>query len=158
MVRILILVAALMFGVSILLALLPSIVNTNEATRTQSASDTGLSCSTAVGETSCEVTISTRHEYATNSQMTVSETSPSSVDRTATTTVATDRRTLTVAGLTQSTSYLFNVSYAEIADNVSEGLNDLMSLMPILLVIGFIAVVLISAFVVMGGGRRGAFG
>lgn len=157
MVRIIVLLGSMFVGIAIMLAVLPDLVDLNETTRTASASDAGSTCTTGVGETSCSFNLSTPHEYSDTTQMTVNETSPSSVDRTSTTTVAANRQTLTVSGLGSSTVFLFNVDYKDRAVNVSSGLNDFMRQIPVLVIIGFFAVVVIAAVVVIGGRPGGAF-
>ncbi len=159
MVRVVVMFIGIFAGLAILLAILPDLVNLNERTRTAAASDTGSTCTTGSGETSCSFNLADPHEYSNTTQMTVNETSPSSVDRTGSTTVESNRQTLTVAGLTESTVYLFDVTYKERAENVSDGLNDFMRQLPVLVVLGFFAVALIAAIAVIVGGSKpgGAF-
>lgn len=154
MIRALVVVAIMLVGGAIMLAIMPDIVNRNEDVRTDAAEDTGLTCSTGAGETSCSITLDVEHEYSDTSQMTVSETSPSTVDRTATTTVGSDRKTLTITGLTANTSYIFDVDYRQQAANVSDGLNDFMRVLPPIVVIGFFALVVIAGAFVIGGNSR----
>ncbi len=146
------------FGlVSIMLAILPDLIDLNEAKRTDDAAETGLVCSTGVGQSSCNIVLAVKHQYSDTTQMTVTETSPSSVDRTSTTTVDPDRVTLIVGGLVASTAYTFNVDYKQIAANVSDGLNDFLRQVPVLVVIGIFAVALLAAVAVIGGRPGGAF-
>jgi hypothetical protein len=145
MLRGLMLVGALIFGMFFALAALPSIVSESEETRTQPAQDVGLMCATGALETSCAVTLTTPHQYATTAFMTVQETSPGSVDRTSTSSLAANRETVTVASLASGQAYVFTVDYMEKATNVSENLNDILRLMPLILIVGFVVLVLVVA-------------
>lgn len=157
MARILLLMLGMFGLVSVMLAILPDLTDINEETRTDPTTATGLACTTGVGETSCIITIPTNHQYSDTTQMTVTETSPSSVDRTSTTAVGSDRTSLSVSGLASSTSFLFDVDYREIAANVSAGLNDFLRQVPVFVVIGIFAVALLATVAVIGGRPGGAF-
>lgn len=88
--------------------------------RTAPATD-GLACSTGVGETSCIVTISVASAYEGTDEMTVEETSPSSVDRTATSTLS--GTSVTVGGLSGSTAYEFTINYRRVTAGLPVELN-----------------------------------
>jgi len=75
-----------------------------------SVTQPGLTCSTGVGETTCTITLLVAHETATCTNLTVTETSPGSGAKTCGG-VAADKTTVTVTGLTASTSYTFSVAY-----------------------------------------------
>ena len=101
-----------------------------------------MGCSTGVGQSSCDVTLASTHAYADTTAMTVTETSPGATDRTATSSLnASDRTTLSVGGLSPSTAYGFTVDYAVVDSNVSGSLNQLLTSLPLLLVIGLLAIV-----------------
>ena len=92
--------------------------------------------------------------------MPVTETSPGAGDHTSSTTIAADRVTLTVTGLSASTSYNWSVDYTERAALVSAGANKVLSRLPLFLVIGLMAVAVagaIAAWAQFGGGRSRRF-
>ncbi len=130
------------FGFAILAAMLPDIVDRSETVRTNTSQETGLNCSTGVGEMSCDVTLTAMHAYPNTTAMTVTETSPGSADRTALSSLnASDRTTLSVGGLSASTAYTFTVDFAVVDSNVSGSLNQLLASLPLLLVVGLLAIV-----------------
>ncbi len=141
-------VVALAFTGIVLAIILPSIVSQSEGIRTVDAEAAGLTCTTPVGITTCSTTLPTEHEYTNTTRMTVTETNPGSVDRTATTTVGSDRVTLTITGLAANTVYTITVGYAEQAAGISNSLNGLLRVMPVLLLLGGFGVV-VAAFVVV---------
>jgi hypothetical protein len=138
----------LSFAVLIVTATLPKVASTIASVRTDAAQDAGLNCSTGSGETSCEITLTDESAYPDTSAMTVTETSPGSADRTSSTTVQADRTTLTIAGLTASTSYTFTVDYDAVAADIDGPLNSLLVFVPFLWGIG--ALVLVVVAVVVG--------
>ena len=110
------------FGFLILSVTIFPISQKVNSLRTAQVTDTGLACATGVGETSCTVTLSALSAYepiAFTGNAVVSETSPSSVVRTSTTVLNSNLNTITIQGLTQSTSYLFNVEFYKVADSVA---------------------------------------
>jgi len=140
----------LIFVVTLVLSQLPNIASEITDVRTDPASQVGLGCATAAGETSCTLTLAADHAFPDTSAMTVTETAPGSADRTSSTTVQTDRSMITIAGLSESTSYTFNVDYAVVAPDVDAGLNAFLTFMPFIVGVG--AVVLVVAAVVIGFG------
>ena len=110
------------FGFLILSVTIFPISQKVNSLRTAQVTDTGLACATGVGETSCTVTLSALSAYepiAFTGNAVVSEASPSSVVRTSTTVLNSNLNTITIQGLTQSTSYLFNVEFYKVADSVA---------------------------------------
>lgn len=92
-----------------------------EATRTDSATDSGLNCTTNPGETTCAVTlVSGEHQWSDTAFMTVTRTFPSSEDDTAASTLGTDRETVTIAGLTPSTTYSWDIDYLILNPDIAE--------------------------------------
>lgn len=138
----------MVFVIVIVTVTLPAITAANEDVRTDSAQETGLSCSTGVGETTCTLTLAAAHAYPDTSGMVVTETSPGSTDRTSAATVQADRTMVALTGLTASTSYMFTVDYAVVATNVSSGLNAFLSFVPFLW--GFGGLVMAAVAVVVG--------
>ncbi len=130
------------FGFVILAAALPDIVNRSETVRTNTTQETGKGCSTGVGQSSCDVTLIASHAYADTTAMVVTETSPGSADRTSNSSIsASDRVTVTVSGLSASTAYVFTIDYAIVDPSVSGPLGQLLASLPLLLVVGLVAVV-----------------
>ena len=105
-------VFALMVGLMVMIAVFGTIVTLANEARTVEAIEAGLMCSTDVGETSCVITLVSPHAFAfTADGMVVLETAPGSTDRTSTSSLASNRTTLTVAGLSASTAYTFTVTH-----------------------------------------------
>jgi hypothetical protein len=147
----------LAIGLIAMLVMFPDIISLNETARTQAAQDVGLGCtSDTLGK--CTLTISSAHEYSTNTFMTVTETAPGSVDRTAGTTVQVNRTSLDLTGLsTTPTVYTFTVDYTERNALVSEGANEFLSRLPLILVLGLLGVGVggsIAAWSMIRGGSR----
>ena len=138
------------FVVTLVIAVLPTIASEVTDVRTDPSSQVGLGCSTGVGETSCTLTLAADHAFPDTSAMTVTETAPGSVDRTSTTTVQTDRSMITIAGLTASTAYTFDVDYVVVAANVSTELNAMLTFLPFIIGVG--AFILVVAAVIIGFG------
>ena len=80
--------------------------------------------------------------------MTVTETSPSSADRTTDTTVGADRVTLSLTGLAATTTYTFTVDYEKVDAQASTatGLPDFLILAPI-----FFVLMMLVIGVIVGG-------
>lgn len=125
-----------------------------EAARTQNATATNLACTTGSSDTTCNITLPTQSQYSylgnfTNasgtlvSGGTVEQTSPTSADKTAASTIATDRVTITVSGLASSTSFLFTVNYLELASGVDQNTSNIMQYIPLLLVLGAVFVAML---------------
>lgn len=120
--------------------LLPDIVSGAESARTDDAAES-LGCTTGVSTPSCNVTLSDEHAYADTTAMTVTETSPAAGDRTSGTTVAADRVTLGITGLSAtSTAFTFDVDYKVVDAGVSTMLNGVLSRFGIIIVLGLLAV------------------
>lgn len=132
-------VATLGLAFAFLVVLLPDIISGAEAARTEDASE-ALNCSTGVSDTSCDLSLTDEHAYAGTTELTVTETSPGSGDRTSDSTVGTDRVTITVASLATSTAYQFDVDHRIVDPNVSAMLDGVMSRFGILIVLGLLGV------------------
>lgn len=130
-----------------------SVNEQTEAARTRSVTDSNIStCSTGVGVTSCDLTLSETSQYSDISVNggTVLETSPSSVDRTTTSTLNQERTIVTVTGLTASTAYLFDVSYFGLAAGVDQTTSSLMQYIPMVIVLGVVFISLLWLLSTMG--------
>lgn len=120
--------------------ILPDIVSSAENARTDAAAE-ALGCTTGADEATCDLTLSEEHAYADTTALTVVETSPGAGDRTSNTTVGEDRVTLTVAGLSAtSTPFTFDVDYSVVDPDISAMLNGVLSRFGILIVLGLLAV------------------
>lgn len=134
--------------VAIFIALLLFSANSSVIEAVGLARSTGatesLNCSTGVGQTSCDVTLSSASAFSGMEYVTVTETSPGSVDRTSGSTLASDGVTLTVGGLVASTAYTFDVGYRHVRDGVPGPLNAAMQA-PLQVLIGFAGVLVAIA-------------
>ena len=108
------------------------------------------SCATGAG-TSCSVTLDNAHIHAGTTHMTVTETSPGSSDRTATSSLSNvDRTTLTISSLTTATTYNFTIAYERRNSNITAQVNDMLSIFPAGFFFGFfvlIGIAVVMAFV-----------
>lgn len=147
-------IAFVFFLLMILIPVLPDLIDRTEDARTDSEQETGLACSTGVGETSCSVTLAEEHAFEDTTAMTVTETSPSSVDRTTNASLASDGVTVTVGGLSASTSYEFTVDYLVLAPGLSGPADRFLRAFGIWVVIG---VFILVGYLVMTGTFRPSF-
>ena len=146
------------FGFLILSVTIFPISQKVNSLRTAQVTDTGLACATGVGETSCTVTLSALSAYepiAFTGNAVVSETSPSSVVRTSTTVLNSNLNTITIQGLTQSTSYLFNVEFYKVTDSVANAthLDSLLKRFNLIFVIGTLLVLVVGVGLSFSYGR-----
>ena len=118
----------------------PDIWGEVESARTVDVSDTGLGCSTGAGETECSFSLSEENAYATNYGITVTETSPGSADWSSSTSIGTDRTTVTISGLAGSTAYLFDVDYKGVNPQLTDDANNLLERSTLFLVAGAVLV------------------
>lgn len=104
--------------------------------RTDAASES-LSCTTGTGETSCTIALTDAHMHYDTTEMTITETSPGSADRTSTTTVAAgDHQSIAITGLSASTAYTFNATYVKQASGITGELADMLKLYPLIFLWG----------------------
>ena len=152
-------VVILLLSFVITSSMMEQVNQANEDVRTQARTATGLGCTVASNATSCDITLPSKHQYDTLARATVTETSPgSNVNRTSDSTLGSNRITISITGLTASTSYLFTVNYYELAQGVNQNTADVMSLIPLFMVFGTLIISilwLLSSLGVMGvlGGR-----
>jgi len=134
------LIGVLFLGLAVVITtlMMPSIVNLSESARTTDVTDSGTACATG-SDTYCIITLSETSQYSGTSTVSVIETSPASGLRDETV-LADDRVTLTVNGLTTSTSYIFDVTFKGKPANVSDYTNDLLRQLPLIIIIGTVAI------------------
>lgn len=123
------------------IAFLPNVADMVNTARTDPTQQTGLQCTTT-GAGVCTLTLSDPHMQADTSGMTVTETAPSSADRTSTTTVGADRTTLTITGLAAAILYTFTVDYEKVDAQAADatGLPDFLNLAPFIFVLMMLVV------------------
>ena len=137
------------------IAFLPNVANLTNTARTDPQTQSGLTCTTT-GAGVCTLTLAYKHMHADTSGMTVTETAPSSSIQTANTTVGTDRTTLTITGLANTTLYTFTVVYEKIDAQASDatGLADFLNLAPFIFVLMMLVVGIIVGGALMGRAVR----
>ena len=133
------LIGVLFLGLAVVITtlMMPSIVNLSETARTVDVTESK-SCATG-SDTYCTFSLSEVSQYSGTSTIQVIETSPSSGVRNETV-LDDDRLTLTVNGLSTSTSYIFDVSFKGQPANVSDYTNDLLRQLPLIIIIGTVAI------------------
>lgn len=136
----------LLFGTVFFVVLAPNIIEQSENSRVEQVLNLGKSCTTGtVVPASCVFTLPTPHEYVDNSALKVVETSPVSRNVTASSTIATNRQTLTISGLTQtSTQYNFLIDYWQKKPDVSDTLNGILRFFPLMVVLAIIGSLIIA--------------
>lgn len=117
-------------------AFLPTVSGMAHDLRAADAQES-LGCTPATGETSCTLALSTPHIHPGPDpvHLTVQETSPGNLDRTADTTVSADGSSITVSNLVSGTPYTFQVSY-EVEDPQNGQANEVLRRLPLLFVVG----------------------
>ena len=130
----------LLFFVVFLLANIEPSTSAIHEVRSNNASN-ALTCTTGVAETTCALTLTQPHFYNATTNLTVTQTSPGSGLESAT--IANNKRTVTVSGLTGSTTYAFTVAYQVTNPALTGfgGFDQALEVIPLLMVI----VVLVSA-------------
>lgn len=133
--------AVLILGLSfaILAMLMGDLVDASEAARTEDASE-GLTCTTGAAESACDITLSDEHAYATETELTVTETSPGAGDVTGNSSLDPNRVTITVSSLATSTVYQFDVDHKIVDSGVSTLLNSVLSRFGLIVVVGLLGV------------------
>lgn len=124
----------------------------DEDVRTDDASQS-LGCTTAVGATTCVLTLANPHAFSTTASLTITETSPGSGTKTGTL-LRTDRTQLTVQGLVAATAFVFTVDYLVLAENLTNDQGDLLKWTPLIMVIGACAAFGWLLFSVLAGMSR----
>jgi len=135
------------FGFFILSIMFNPIASKVNDLRTDQQIDTGLACSTG-SATECTVTLTEKSAYEPVApNWTVTETSPGSVNRTATSVLSSNLQDVTVSGLTASTSYVFTIDYYKVDTNVENAtsLNSVLKRFNLLIVIGLLIILVVGA-------------
>lgn len=132
-------------GVVLMALAMPEIIGLTVTAQTNEAEDT-FACATGVA-TSCALTLSDPNYQANMAEITVTETSPSSVNRTADSSINASRTIVTVTGLSTATSYNFTVDYLVAEAEISTALGLFLDSVPILLglLLAVLATVAIAA-------------
>ena len=100
---------------------LPDIAAAIQDTRTVDVTDSATSCTTGVAETTCLIDLSEDHAFGDIRGMSVAQTIPSSVDRIDDSTLnAGDRDSLTIADLSPSTGYNFDIDFKGVSPDISD--------------------------------------
>ena len=139
------------------LGFLPAVASPIEDLRTQPATNTGLACTSAnVGTPTatsgqCTITLTTASAHGTLDDTTVQQTAPTSVDRTATSTLNINNRTqITVSSLSSTpTAYTFTVTYEDRPSDVSQLADQLLrngTLLILLAILGSLAAGILAIF------------
>tara|TARA_B100000427_G_scaffold40458_1_gene29179 strand:+ start:449 stop:913 length:465 start_codon:yes stop_codon:yes gene_type:complete len=129
-------------GFILLASTLPDMVTRSETVRTNPKQDVNRSCPT-LGTETCNFTLTEEHAYPDTTGLVLTETSPSSgVVDSATYTIGSDSKTVSLTGLNPSISnYIFTADYKTVDSNISGSLNQLLRAFPLLLVVGLLGVV-----------------
>ena len=125
-------VLGLVLTVAIATAMLPTIFGLTHEQRVEPATATK-TCSTGSGQNTCTVVLDEEHMHSDTTHLTVKETSPGSGTRSAS--LASDRKTITVSGLSPNTNYTFQIDYERQNPKISGGLADMLNIFPILLLL-----------------------
>lgn len=125
----------------LLFAVLPDLMADADLARTEGAIVAD-GCSTVGVATSCELTLPVENAYSTMDGMAVTETSPGAGDKTAVSSLAADRVTLTVGSLATSTAFTFTVTHRIVDPDISGQANEALSRYGILIVMAVIGVIL----------------
>ena len=112
-------------------------------------------CTTALAATSCTVTLDHTTVEQNTYNMTVDETSPGTVNRTSTTAVAEDYETLTISGLTASTTYAFSIDYQRDNPANTSATTGVLKVTPLLFVLGIVILGAVAAFLAIRTWARG---
>ena len=115
--------------------------------RTDPLQDVGLACTTSLAETSCDITLTNKNAYEPVApNWTVMETLPTSLDRTNSSVLSNNLQTVTVSGLSNSTSYTFTVDYFKVNADIASAtsLNSILKRFNFLLVIGLMIILVVG--------------
>ena len=100
---------------------LPDIASAVQDTRTVDVTDSAISCTTNVAETTCLIDLTEDHAFGDTRGMSIAQTIPSSVDRTDDSTLnAGDRDSLTIGSLSPSTGYNFDIDFKGTSPDISD--------------------------------------
>lgn len=140
----LVIVAFGFFTLSVLILPISKQVN---SLRTDTQTDVGLGCTTGVAATSCVVTLSNKSAYQPSApNWEINETSPSSVDRTSTSSLGTNLLDVTISSLSPSTTYAFTIEYYKVDSAVQSATNldSVLKRFNFLVVIGALIVLVVG--------------
>jgi subtilase family serine protease len=121
-------------------AFLPTIITNTDDLRSVPTVEAGKSCTTT-GAGVCTLALDgTTFKFDTEG-MTVTETSPGAANRTSSTTVSADRESISIAGLTPATGYIFTVEYQAIDTTLTPGFAPALRITPLLMIVVVVAAI-----------------
>jgi hypothetical protein len=126
----------MLLGVIFFIVLAPNLIQQAEDSRVQQVLDLSKTCTTGTSvPATCTFTLPTPHEYVGNTALQVDETS----------TVATNRQTLSISGLDQpNTQYNFLIDYWEKKTDIADTLNGVLRFFPLMVILGIVGSVVIA--------------
>ena len=127
-------------AVVVLTQAFPDLWSEVEEARTADVTESSKSCSTGAGVTECSFSLLQENAYNNTHGLTITETSPGSADRSASASIAMERKQVTVAGLTPSTSYVFDVEFKGVNPALSDDANNLLERFALVVVGGIVLV------------------
>jgi len=136
----------MLLGVIFFIVLAPNLIQQAEDSRVQQVLDLSKTCTTGTEvPATCTFTLPTPHEYVGNTALVVDETSPVVRNVTASSTVATNRQTLSISGLDQpNTQYNFLIDYWEKKTDIADTLNGVLRFFPLMVILGIVGSLVIA--------------
>ncbi len=140
----------ILLGVIFFIVLAPNLIQQAEDSRVQQVLNLSKTCTTGAGAstsnpTTCAFTLPTPHEYVGNTALQVDETSPVVRNVTASSTVANNRVTLSISGLTlPNTQYNFLIDYYEKKTDIADTLNGVLRFFPLMVIFGIVGSLVIA--------------
>lgn len=136
----------MLLGVIFFIVLAPNLIQQAEDSRVQQVLDLSKTCTTETEvPATCTFTLPTPHEYVGNTALRVDETSPVVRNVTSSSTVATNRQTLSISGLNQpNTQYNFLIDYWEKKTDIADTLNGVLRFFPLMVILGIVGSVVIA--------------
>lgn len=130
----------LFITIILIIALAPNFIEQTEETRVTQVLNESVSCTTGTSVPgTCTVNLINPHEYTGTRGLSVEQVSPSVLNLTSSSTMATNRQTLTIEGLTlANTQYDFEIDYFKKNPDISDSLNGILRFLPFMLVIALV--------------------
>ena len=136
----------MLLGVIFFIVLAPNLIQQAEDSRVQQVLNLSKTCTTGTEvPATCTFTLPTPHEYVGNTALEVDETSPVARNVTSSSTVATNRQTLSISGLDQAnTQYNFLIDYYEKKTDIADTLNGVLRFFPLMVILGIVGSLVIA--------------